>query len=84
MRTCCLQNFAKQIICSRFFSTGFERDFGAKGSSAAELLVMAGNDSVARLSPFFFFKDCVGREFSAAVGCAQLSLAVPVTSSRFY
>jgi hypothetical protein len=46
--------FAKQIICSHFFSSG--RDFGAEGSSAVlvEVVAEAGDDSMTTLSPFVF------------------------------
>jgi hypothetical protein len=80
------KTFANWIICSRFFSAG--RDFGMEGSSAMELVVEAGVDNVATLSPFLFFFenfDCVGRDFGATAGCAEVStvalaLTLPVTT----
>jgi hypothetical protein len=59
-----------------------------EGSSAMELVVEAGVDNVATLSPFLFFFenfDCVGRDFGVTAGCAEVStvalvLTLPVTT----
>jgi len=84
--------FAKQIICSCFFST--DRDFDAKGSRAVllEVVAEAGDDSVTTLSPlvFFFLEDfdCIGRDFGTTAGCteglatAALALTLPGTAER--
>jgi hypothetical protein len=41
-----------------------------------EVVAEAGDDSMATLSPFifFFFDDfnCIGRDFSATVGCSEV------------